>query len=65
MIQDLINIKNRLMRKHREYEVPNPDDHRSGILSGIEVALQSIDELLESESDAMAREYGEDKDTRR
>ena len=53
------------MRKHREYEVPNPDDHRSGILSGIEVALQSIDELLESESDAMAREYGEDKDTRR
>ena len=60
MIQDLIAIKNRLMRKHREYEVPNPDDHRSGILSGIEVALQSIDELMESESDAMAREYGEE-----
>ena len=60
-ILDLVNIKQKLMRKHREYEVPNPDDHRSGILSGIEVALQSIDELMESESDAMAREYGEEK----
>jgi hypothetical protein len=59
-ILDLVNIKQKLMRKHREYEVPNPDDHRSGILSGIEVALQSIDELMESESDAMAREYGEE-----
>ena len=61
MITDLVNIKNRLMKKHREYEMPNPDDHRSGILSGITVALHTIDELLESESDAMAREYGEDK----
>ena len=60
MISELIKIKEKLMKKHRDYEVPNPDDHRSGILSGIEVALQSIDELLESESDAMAREYGED-----
>ena len=62
MIQDLIAIKNRLLRKHQQYEVANPDDHRSGLLTGIEVALQSIDELLESESDRMAREYGEDRD---
>ena len=61
MISDLIGIKNRLMKKHREYEVPNPDEYRDGILSGITVALQTVDELLESESDAMAREYGEDK----
>ena len=61
MISDLIAIKNRLMKKHREYEQPNADEYRSGILSGIEVALASVDELLESESDAMAREYGEDK----
>ena len=61
MIQDLIAIKNRLMRKHREYEVPNPDEYREGILSGITVALHAVDELLESESDAMAREYGEDE----
>jgi len=62
MIQDLIAIKNRLMKKHREYEQPTPDEYRSGLLTGIEVALQSIDELLESESDRMAREYGEDND---
>ena len=60
MIQDLIRIKNKLMKKHHEYEQPNADEYRSGLLTGIEVALQSIDELLESESDRMAREYGED-----
>ena len=61
MISDLIAIKNRLMRKHREYEIPNADEYRNGLLTGIEVALQSIDELMESESEAMAREYGEDR----
>ena len=60
MIQDLVAIKNRLMRKHREYEQPNADEYRNGLLTGLEVALQSIDELMESESDAMAREYGEE-----
>ena len=60
MISELVKIKDRLLRKHREYEVPNADEYRSGLLTGIEVALQSIDELLESESDAMARPYGED-----
>ena len=61
MIHDLVAIKNRLMRKHREYEQPNADEYRSGLLTGLEVALQSIDELMESESDKMAREYGEDR----
>ena len=61
MIQDLVQIKNRLMRKHREYEIPNADEYRSGLLTGIEVALQSIDELMESESEKMAREFGEDE----
>jgi len=61
VIQDLVAIKNRLMRKHREYEQPNADEYRSGLLTGLEVALQSIDELMESESDKMAREYGEDR----
>ena len=60
MITDLIAIKNRLMKKHREYEQPNADEYRSGLLTGIEVALQSVDELLESESDRMAREYDEE-----
>ncbi len=62
MIQDLIAIKNRLLRKHREYEEPNADDYRSGLLTGIEVALQSIDELMESESEKMSRAYGESED---
>ena len=62
MISELVKIKEKLMKKHREYEVPNPDEYRDGILSGITVALQTVDELLESESDRMAREYGEDKE---
>ena len=61
MITDLVTIKNRLLRKHREYEIPNADEYRNGLLTGIEVALQSIDELMESESEKMAREFGEDE----
>ena len=64
MIQDLIAIKNRLMKKHREYEEPNPSEYREGILSGIVVALQTGDQLLEDESNEMAQRYGED-DTKR
>ena len=60
MISDLITVKNRLLRKHREYEIPNADEYRNGLLTGIEVALQSIDELMESESEKMAREFGEE-----
>jgi hypothetical protein len=59
VIHDLVAIKDRLLRKHREYEQPNADEYRNGLLTGIEVALQSIDELMESESEQMAREYGE------
>ena len=62
MIQDLVAIKNRLLSKHKQYEVPNADDYRVGLLTGLEVALQSIDELMESESDKMARSYGETGD---
>ena len=59
-ILDLVNIKRMLLSKHKEYEQPNADEYRNGLLTGLEVALQSIDELMESESDKMAREYGED-----
>ena len=61
MIQDLVAIKRKLLDKHKQYEEPNADDYKSGLLTGIEVALRTVDELLESESDRMAREYGEDK----
>ena len=60
MIQDLIAIKKRLLQKHKQYEMDNPDEYREGILSGIVVALQTVDQMLESEDDAMTREYGED-----
>ena len=60
MIQDLIAIKKKLLDKHKQYEMENADEYRSGILSGIVVALHTVDELLESESERMAREFGED-----
>ena len=60
MIQDLIAIKKKLLDKHKQYEMENADEYRSGILSGIVVALHTVDELLESESERMAREFGEE-----
>ena len=60
MITDLIAIKKALLDQHKRYEMPNADDYREGILSGLTVALHTIDRLMEDESDAMAREYGED-----
>ena len=64
MISELVKIKEKLMKKHREYEQPDADEYRSGILSGIVVALQTVDQLLEDESNEMAQHYGED-DTKR
>ncbi len=60
MIQDLIAIKRRLLDKHKQYTVDNPDEYRDGILSGITVALQAVDEMLETEDEGMSKEYRED-----
>jgi hypothetical protein len=64
MIQDLIAIKRKLLDKQRQYDKQyaqyTDDEYKQGILSGITVALSAVDELLESEDDAMAREYRED-----
>ena len=60
MIHDLVSIKRELLDKHKEYEQPNADEYRNGLLSGITVALNTIDQLMESESNAMAREFGEE-----
>ena len=60
MITDLIAIKRKLLDKHKQYEEPNADEYKSGLLTGIEVALQTVDQMLESEDDAMARAYDED-----
>ena len=60
MISDLIAIKKALLDQHRKYEMPNADEYREGILSGITVALHTIDQLMESEDERMAREYNEE-----
>ena len=64
MIQDLIAIKRKLLDKQkqydRQYEQYSDDEYKQGILSGLTVALSTVDELLETESEKMAREFGED-----
>jgi len=59
MITDLIAIKKALMREHKKYETPNPEEYREGVLTGLEVALSTIDRLMEGEDERMAREYEE------
>jgi len=59
-IQSLIEIKNKLLAKHRQYEDPNASEYREGILGGLTVALQTIDNLMENESRAIERYYDED-----
>ena len=59
MISDLIEIKKALLRKHKQYEVPNADEYREGVLSGITVALHTVDQMMESEDERLAREYEE------
>ena len=56
---DLLSIKNKLLEKHRSYEMPNADDYREGILSGITVALHTIEQMIEQEDEHMSREYNE------
>ena len=66
MITELVAIKRILLDKQRQYdrqyERYPEDDYKQGILSGLTVALHSIDELMESEDEAMARSYGEISD---
>ena len=61
MITDLIQIKKALLDQHRKYEMPNADEYREGILSGISVALHTIDRMMESEDKSLAREYSQDE----
>ena len=61
-ISDLNGIKKKLLDKHRQYEVPNPEAYREGILGGITVALQTIESMIEEESRDLEQYYGEDRD---
>ena len=64
MITELVAIKRKLLDKQkqydRQYEQYSNDEYKQGILSGLTVALSTIDQLMEGESEAMARSYGED-----
>lgn len=61
MISDLIEIKRKLLEKHKQYEQPDASEYREGILGGLTVALQLVDQLMESEDEAMAREYEQNR----
>ena len=66
MIQDLVAIKRKLLDKQKQYdkqyEQYSNDEYKQGILSGLTVALSTIDQLMEGEDEAMARSYGEISD---
>ena len=63
MISDLVAIKRKLLDKQkqydRQYEQYSDDEYKQGILSGLTVALSTIDQLMEDEDERMAREYEE------
>jgi hypothetical protein len=65
MFQDLVNIKKKLLDKYSHYEGKTPHggvgdtDYKDGLLTGLAVALSTIDQLMESEDERMSREYGE------
>ena len=65
MITELVAIKRKLLDKQKQYdkqyEQYSNDEYKQGILSGLTVALSTIDQLMEGESEAMARSYGEDE----
>ena len=66
VITELVAIKRKLLSKQkqydRQYEQYPEDDYKQGILSGLTVALSTIDQLMESEDEQMARAYGEISD---
>ena len=65
MITELVAIKRKLLDKQKQYdkqyEQYSNDEYKQGILSGLTVALSTIDQLMEGEDEAMARSYGEDE----
>jgi len=59
-VHDLSTIRKVLMNDIAQEDKKTRDQYREGVLTGLEIALTRIDRLMESESDAMAREYGEE-----
>ena len=59
-ISDLNQIKAALLDEHKKLEVPNPEDYREGILTGINVALMRIERMIEEEERDLSSYYDED-----
>ena len=63
MITELVAIKRKLLDKQKQYDKQyaqySDDEYKQGILSGLTVALSTIDQMLESEDEQMSREYDE------
>ena len=59
-ISDLNGIKKKLLDKHRQYEDPNASEYREGILGGLTVALQTIENMIEEEEREQVRYYDEE-----
>ena len=59
-ISDLTSIKKKLLQKHKQYEDPNASEYREGILSGIVVALQTIENMIEEEERDLSQYYDQE-----
>ena len=53
MITELVEIKRKLLEQHKKYEMPNASEYREGVLGGIEVALNTIESMIEEEDRIM------------
>lgn len=60
-ISDLTSIKKKLLDKHRQYEDPNASEYREGVLGGITVALQTIENMIEEEERELSQYYEQDR----
>ena len=59
-ISDLTSIKRALLDEHKKLEVPNPEEYREGILTGINVALMRIERMIEEEERDQAAYYDQE-----
>ena len=64
MMQDLVAVKRSLMQEWKLTDQKfrdSGDDWYNGVLSGIEVAMQKVDTMIEHEDGQMARYYEQNK----
>jgi hypothetical protein len=59
-IQDLSKVKRLILDTLSKEDKKEQDEYRQGVGTGLTMALMAIDRLMESEDEAMSREYGEE-----